>query len=111
MSNPTPPKPKKWKTLHETYLNSLRYIRGRQRGLIRSFKTPWARFDDAGADGWEWHSTVVIGGRPGAGKTLVKKQIVREAFDRNPGEDMRILEFEFEMRGEVSAIRDYSSVL
>lgn len=102
---------KKWKQLRQAYTNSLHYLAGRQKGTIRSFRTPWAKFNDAGVDGWEWHSLVVIGGRPGSGKTMIKQNIVQKAFDLNPGEDMRILEFQLEMREEVSAIREYSNAL
>ena len=54
---------------------------------------------------------MVIGGRPASGKTLIKDQIVREAFILNKGENFRVLEFQFEMIARTSAIREYSSVL
>lgn len=111
MSEQKPTAPKKWKQLREAYQNSLHYLKGRQQGTIRSFKTPYPKFNDAGVDGWEWHSLVVLGGRPGSGKTAIKQEIVQKAFDLNPGEDMRILEFQLEMREEVSAIREYSNLL
>jgi len=81
------------------------------RGEIRSIKTPWPKFNDATTDGLEWHSMTVIGGRPGSGKTLIKDQIVREAFNLNPDDKFRVLEFQFEMLARTSAIREYSSVL
>jgi replicative DNA helicase len=80
-------------------------------GSIKSIKTPWDKFNDATTDGLEWHSMTVIGGRPGSGKTLIKDQIVREAFKLNPNESFRVLEFQFEMLARTSAIREYSSVL
>lgn len=86
-------------------------MKGRMEGRIKSIKTPWPKFNDATTDGIEWSSLTVIGGRPGAGKTLIKDQIIREAFDRNEGEEFRVLEFQFEMLARTSAIREYSSVL
>ena len=101
----------KWKGEKEGFEESLRYLQGRMRKEIKSLKTPWAKWNDAGTDGLEWNSTIVIGGRPGAGKTLIKDQIVRNAFSLNPGEDIRILEFKLEMVARTSAIREYSSIL
>jgi hypothetical protein len=100
-----------WKSQKEGYNDSLRYLKGRMEGVIKSIKTPWDKFNDATTDGLEWHSMTVIGGRPGSGKTLIKDQIVREAFKLNPTESFRVLEFQFEMLARTSAIREYSSVL
>ena len=86
-------------------------MKGRMEGSIRSVRTPWAKFNDATTDGLEWNSLTVIGGRPASGKTLLKDQIIREAFKLNSGEDFRVLEFQFEMLSRTSAIREYSSVL
>jgi hypothetical protein len=100
-----------WKNQKQGYHDSLVYLKGRREGLIKSIKTPWSKFNDATTDGLEWHSMTVIGGRPGSGKTLIKDQIIREAFVLNPDEDFRVLEFQFEMLARTSAIRQYSSVL
>jgi replicative DNA helicase len=100
-----------WKGQRQGYLDALKYMTGRMEGRISSFKTPWSKVNDAGVDGFEWHSMIVIGGRPGTGKTLIKDQIIREAFVLNKGSNMRVLEFQFEMLARVSAIREFSSVL
>ena len=100
-----------WKDQRQGFNDSLKYLQGRMRGEIRSIKTPWPKFNDATTDGLEWHSMTVIGGRPGSGKTLIKDQIVREAFNLNPDDKFRVLEFQFEMLARTSAIREYSSVL
>lgn len=100
-----------WKDQRQGFNDSLKYLQGRMRGEIRSIKTPWLKFNDATTDGLEWHSMTVIGGRPGSGKTLIKDQIVREAFNLNPDDKFRVLEFQFEMLARTSAIREYSSVL
>ena len=100
-----------WRNSKSAFEEALLYLKNRQTGVIKSFRTPWLKFDDAGVDGIEWHSTVVIAGRPGAGKTLIKDQIIREAFTLNPGDDFRVLEFSLEMVGKVTAIREFTSVL
>ncbi len=105
------PKRSRWKSQREGFLDSLNYLQGRMRGEIKSFKTPWIKFDDAGTNGLEWNSTIVMGARPGTGKTLFKDQLIREGFVKNAGEDFRVLDFELEMMARTSAIREYSAVL
>ena len=100
-----------WKSQKEAYQESLVYLKGRKNGLITSIKTPWIKFNDASTNGIEWNSMTVIGGRPGAGKTLIKDQLVRNAFPLNPAENFRVLEFQLEMVGKNSAIRAYASEL
>ena len=100
-----------WKSQKEGYQEALKYLSDRKNGKITSFKTPWAKVNDAGVGGWEWHNMIVIGGRPGTGKTLIKDQIVREAFRLNPNKEMRILEFQFEMLSRASAVREFSSII
>lgn len=101
----------KWKTQRDSFTESLSYLKGRKEGTITSIKTPWQKFNDATTDGIEWHSTTVIGGRPATGKTLIKDNIVVGAFKHNPLMQFRVLEFQFEMLGKNSAIREYSSIL
>jgi len=100
-----------WSSQKSAYKEALQYIHGRKTGVITSFKTPWPKMNDAGVNGFEWHSMTVIGGRPGTGKTLIKDQIVREAFERNKGQNIRILEFQLEMVARASKVREFSSVL
>ena len=101
-------KPTKWRTQRESFIESLSYLKGRQSGQITSLKTPWSKFNDATTDGIEWHSTTVIGARPATGKTLIKDLIIVGAFKLNPMMNFRVLEFQFEMLGKNSAIREYS---
>lgn len=100
-----------WSSQKTAYREALKYIHGRKTGVITSFKTPWPKMNDAGVNGFEWHSLTVIGGRPGTGKTLIKDQIVREGFKRNKGQNIRILEFQLEMVAKASKVREFSSVL
>lgn len=104
-------KVKLWKSHKKSYEESLAYIIGRQKGQIRSLRTPWKKVNDATTDGIEWNTITVIAGRPASGKTLIKDQIARKAKELNPDQDLRILEFQFEMLGRTSAIREYCSFL
>jgi replicative DNA helicase len=100
-----------WSNQKVAYQSALKYIKARQEGTISSFKTPWPKVNDAGVNGLEWQSMLVIAGRPATGKTLIKDQIVREAFIMNKGYDMRILEFTLEMVAVASKVREFSSVI
>lgn len=102
---------KLWKKQSDCFVEALDYVKQRQLGLIKSLKTPWPKFNDAGIDGIEWNSVLVIGARPGVGKSLIKDQIIRESFALNKDTQFRVLKFEFEMLGRATAIREFSSVL
>lgn len=97
----------------------LKYIHDRMDGRIKSFKTPWAGFNEAGVGGLEWGSLLTLGARPGSGKTLIVSQMMRESRIYNPSQGFHILEFQFEMGGKQAASRafaaetalDYNTVL
>jgi replicative DNA helicase len=99
-----------WQSQHIDFNEALKYMKRRQEGIEKSIYTPWPKFNDAGTDGIEWNTLTIIGGRPGSGKTLIKDQIIRESFVLNPDDDFRVLEFNFEMVGRTSAIREFSSL-
>jgi replicative DNA helicase len=98
-----------WDGQHKSFNEALKYMFNRANGKEKSIFTPWPKFNDATTDGLEWNTLTVIGGRPGSGKTLLKDQIVRESFSLNPHDDFRVLEFQFEMVGRTSALREFSS--
>ena len=100
----------KWKSHKDHYLDALHYMRGKQKGLIPSYKTPWPKFNNATLNGLEFNTITVIGARPASGKTLMADQIVREGFKLNPGLNIRVLQFQLEMFGRTTKIREFSSV-
>lgn len=99
-----------WKSRRDGYISALKYMKGRMDGTIKTYRTPWDRVNEAGVDGIEWNSLVVIGGRPGTGKTLIKDQIIREGFKLNKGQNIKVLEFTLEMVSEKSRLREFTSV-
>ena len=99
-----------WKSRREGYISALKYMKGRMEGTIKTYRTPWDKVNEAGVDGIEWNSLVVIGGRPGTGKTLIKDQIIREGFKLNKGQNIKVLEFTLEMVSEKSRLREFTSV-
>lgn len=86
----------------------LKYVENRKTGRIKSFRTPWKGFNAAGIAGLEWGSMLTIGARPGAGKTMLVSQILRESRKLNPDQDFNILEFQFEMGDEQYAARQFA---
>jgi replicative DNA helicase len=106
MSKPTPG----WGGQFSAFKEALKYMSARQSGEEKSIYTPWPKFNDATTDGLEWNTLTVMGGRPGSGKTLIKDQIIRESFELNPNDNHRVLEFQYEMVGRTSAMREFSSI-
>jgi replicative DNA helicase len=100
----------KWKSHAEHYKEALVYMRKRQQKKISSYKLPWPKLNNAAIDGLEYHSITIIAARPGGGKTLMKDQIVREGFLLNKGQNIRVLEFQLEMVGKNSKLREFSAV-
>ena len=100
----------KWKSHKEHYKDALKYMKGKQQGLIPSYKTPWPKFNNATLNGFEFNTITVIGARPASGKTLMVDQIVREGFKLNPGLNIRVLQFQLEMFGRTTKLREFSSV-
>lgn len=86
----------------------LRYVEKRRNGDIKSLRTPWPSFNNAGIAGLEWGSMLTIGARPGSGKTMFVSQILREAHRLNPDQKFNILEFQFEMGDEQYAARQFA---
>jgi len=99
-----------WDGQYASFNDALKYMLKRSKGEEKSIYTPWPKFNDATTDGLEWNTLTVIGGRPGSGKTLIKDQIIRESFALNPNDDYRVLEFQLEMVGRTSALREFSSI-
>jgi len=97
------------KDYSEVLVKGLEYINDRRQGRIKSFKTPWTGLNLAGIGGLEWGSMLTIGARPGAGKTMVVSQILRESRIHNPDQDFSILEFQFEMGDKQYAARQFAA--
>lgn len=100
----------RWKSHAKSYDEALVYMKKRQQGVVKSLITPWPKINSAGIDGFEWNSVVIIAARPGGGKTLMLQQLVRLAFKLNKGQNIRVLDFQLEMVGRNSKIREFSSV-
>ncbi len=98
-----------WIHVSEAHIEAIQYIKDRQSGKIKSLKTPWESFNNIGLDGIDWKTVYVIGARPGVGKTMVAQIIARECLLLNPDQDFSVLNFQFEMLGRKSAVREFTS--
>ena len=97
--------------ISDAYQEALNYMRQRKAGEIKSIKTPWAKVNQITMDGLEWNNIIVIGGRPGSGKTMFTNLITREAFKLNPDQQFGVLDFQFEMIARTIAMRELSGAL
>ena len=100
----------RWKSHADAYKEALVYMRRRQQGKVFSFKTPWPKINNAAIGGFEYNSITIIAARPGGGKTVAQDQLVREGFKLNRGQNIRALQFQLEMVGRNSKLREFSAV-
>lgn len=85
------------------------YIDKRRKGIIKSYKTGYPKFDSANLDGWEWGSAITIGARPSVGKTVFTSCLLRNSLNCNDFSDIIILEFNWEMSSRVLLLRELSA--
>lgn len=97
-----------WIHIRDHGREALEYMRKRMTGEIKSLKTPWRKLDYELLNGLEWNSVYQLAGSSGTGKTTIKDQLTRGLIDLNPDIDIAILDYQFEMLGRTSVIRDIS---
>ena len=112
MSEPTKtssPKKGPWKHYGDVLKDSYTKLVKRKHKEIKSLKTKWKGFNSIGIGGIEWQSLIVIGARPGVGKTFVTATITRDIQELNTDQDFNVLHFQFEMLAENMGIRELSA--
>ena len=97
--------------MSEDFYAAATYLEDRKFGRVKSIKTPWKNFNDVGMKGIEWHTMLVIGARPGVGKTLIADLITTNAPALNSDQDFMICKLQFEMLGRNTAIRELSGAI
>lgn len=97
------------KSIAEVVKETEKYIDDRRKGVIKSFKTGYTKFDKANLDGWEWGSAITFGARPSIGKTIVTSCLLRNGLKSNNIDDVVILEFNWEMASRVLLLRELSA--
>lgn len=101
----------KLKKIQEAIDDTLKYVEGRQLGIIKSMKTGLVKLDSCLIDGVEWNSTITIGGRPSVGKSTYSDVLIDGAFDNNPEDDFDLLDFNWELSSRVILLRRLSAKL
>lgn len=75
----------------------LSYIDNRRKGIVKSLKTKWRKFNNACMGGIEPNTIYTIAGISGSGKSSFVNSLETDLFDLNPSEEIVVLNFNFEM--------------
>lgn len=75
----------------------LNYINHRRKGIIRSLRTRWSKFNRQCMGGIEPNVIYTVCGISGSGKSSFANSLETDLFDMNPREDFVVLNFNFEM--------------
>jgi len=78
---------------------ALKYIDSRRKGIVKSLKTRWKKFNKLTNGGVEPGVITTIAGASGSGKTAFAGTLAVDLVDLNPDQDFVILNFSFEMIG------------
>lgn len=74
------------------------YIDNRRKGIVKSLKTRWPKFNRHCMGGIEPNVIITIAGISGSGKSSFANSLETDLFDMNPDEDFVVLSFSFEIR-------------
>lgn len=75
----------------------LHYIDNRRKGIVKSLKTRWDKFNTTCNGGIEPNSIYVVAGISGSGKSAFVNSLETDLFDLNPDIDFIVLSFSLEM--------------
>lgn len=75
----------------------LKYIDNRRKGITKSLKTRWNKFNRQCMGGIEPNTIYTFAGISGSGKSAFANSLETDLFELNPKEDFVILSFNFEM--------------
>jgi len=75
----------------------IRYIDDRRKGVVKSLKTRWKKFNKQCMGGIEYNVIYTIAGMSGSGKSSFVNSLETDLFENNPNESFIVLSFSFEM--------------
>jgi len=86
-----------YKHIKEPTQEILRYIDNRRKGVNKSLKTRWSKFNKQCMGGIEPNTIYTIAGISGSGKSSLVNSLETDLFELNSGNDFVVLSFNFEM--------------
>ncbi len=86
-----------YKHISEPTHEILRYIDNRRKGVSKSLKTRWSKFNRQCMGGIEPNTIYTIAGISGSGKSSFVNSLETDLFDLNPNKEFVVLSFNFEM--------------
>lgn len=86
-----------YKHIGEPANEVLSYIDNRRRGVVKSLKTRWSKFNRQCMGGIEPNTIYTVAGISGSGKSSFVNSLETDLFDLNPDENFVVLSFNFEM--------------
>jgi replicative DNA helicase len=101
----------KYRHIEEPAREILQYINQRRKGVVKSLKTRWVKFNDLCMGGIEPNTIYTIAGISGSGKSSFINSLETDLFDLNPEEQFIILNFNFEMLSSKQIGRKISNKL
>jgi hypothetical protein len=100
----------KYHHISQAFEKGLDYMKLRRSGQSKPLKTPWDSVNNVFTGGLEWGTITTIAGRSGDGKTAIALQMTRSLHKDNPDQKFAILDFQFEMTPEKTALREFSKI-
>lgn len=97
------------KSIQQVSEETLKYIKDRKEGRIKSLRLGYPKLDKCMLDGIEWGSTITIGGRPSVGKSAFSDCLIDGALTHN--NDFEVLDFNWELASRVIMLRRLSASL
>ena len=85
------------KHISEPTKEILDYIDNRRKGVVKSLRTRWKKFNNTCMGGIEPNTIITVAGISGSGKSSFVNSLETDLFDLNPNEDFVVLSFSFEM--------------
>lgn len=86
-----------YKHIKEPTKEIVSYIDDRRKGIVKSLKTRWPKFNKHCMGGIEPNVIFTIAGISGSGKSSFANSLETDLFDMNPNEDFVVLSFSLEM--------------
>lgn len=86
-----------YKHISEPTLEILRYIDNRRKGVNKSLKTRWSKFNRSCMGGIEPNTIYTIAGVSGSGKSSFVNSLETDLFELNHSREFIVLNFNFEM--------------